>query len=323
MAIMFTGSTPQDLGGNTQEHTGTQARDANFTPVASKIYVDADDTGSSFILRLDSFATDTMWLHFLHSNDTGTDYNGFADGYWMRVFSDATEVCRIDSSNDAYYLQGGGQSTLITRPAFSIDKTIDMKIVCDGVNVTVSLYYDGALEGEVTYASAVAMPTSVYFDHQDLVWNTTARNWYYSEFIITDGESTLGWRLATLTPNTQGTHTAWDGDVASVQSFGDGLMISSGTAGQKESWTLSAYGGPATNSAVRAVVNKILAAKGGGNGPSQVAPFIRHAGVDVSQAAFAPDGTYKSIILDNNPQTSLPWDTADLAALEVGVESIT
>lgn len=102
--------------------------------------------------------------------------------------------------------------------------------------------------------------------------------------------------------------------------FGDGLGISTPTANLKESWTLSAYAGPATSSGVRAVVNKLLASAGA-SGPTQMTPFIRHAATDVDGAVFTPDGKIHMEVMDTNPQTTLGWDTADLAALEVGVKS--
>lgn len=156
----------------------------------------------------------------------------------------------------------------------------------------------------------------------DTTYNTSAIDWRYSEFIVTDNESTIGWRLATLEPNAAGTYTAWKGVPTNLAVLGDGLSISSDTAGEKESWTLSAYGGPATASGVRAVVNKFFA-QAGAFPPTQIRPFIRHAATDVAGITFTPSGAFHMEVLDNNPQTTLTWDTADLATLEVGVESIT
>lgn len=323
MAILFVGSSPSDLGGITSPYTGTLGRDANFTPVASLVSGDFDDIGGGFVINPLPAVTDTMWLHFLMNTQNAVGYSSFPDGYFMRIFNGSTEIARIDVQDSLYTLQGGGQ----TSPNFSPwiqnqNTTYDIKCVCDGTNVTVEVYIGGALQASITYASAIGVPTSYTFDHFDTNWNTSAIDWRYSEFIVTDNESTIGWRLATLEPNAAGTYTAWEGVPTNLAVLGDGLSISSDTAGEKESWTLSAYGGPATASGVRAVVNKFFA-QAGGTPPTQIRPFIRHAATDVAGTTFTPSGAFHLEVLDNNPQTTLTWDTADLATLEVGVESIT
>jgi hypothetical protein len=322
MAILFVGSSPSDLGGATINNTTANGRDAAFTPVGSRILFDADGSGAGFNIVFAEAASDTVWLHFLHSNDaypTGTHSDG--DGYWFRVVSGATEIARVDMQDSYYYLQGGGASRLIDTPSYLVNQTYDMKIQCSGTVVTIELYRDGVLAASpITYTSAVAVPTLVIFDHFDLLAYSTAKNWYYSEVIITDNEPTLGWRLATLTPALDGNSTDWSGAVADIVADGDGLSINSVTATEKQSWTLSAYGGPATASGVRAVVNKFVASAGN-TGPSQITPFVRHAATDVDGTPFTPDGSFVLEVFDNNPQTTLAWDTADLAALEVGVQA--
>jgi len=232
-------------------------------------------------------------------------------------------ICRLDLLNGDYYLSGGGSPSTTFAPfAINVDITYDIKVVCDGVNVLVELYQNGVLQIYITYASSIGTPDRLAFEHYDMVWNTGAKSYYYSEVIVTDNEPTIGWRLATLDPAADGANTAWVGDYTDIQDLQDGLSISSGVAGEKESWTLSAYSGPATTSGVRAVVNKFLGSTGA-TGPSQITPFIRHAATDVDGATYPMVGGEPILeVLDINPQTTLGWDTADFATLEVGVKSV-
>ena len=189
--------------------------------------------------------------------------------------------------------------------ASGADITYDVKVVTTGTNVTVEVYQGGVSAASITYASSLAAPDAISFDHYDIttVWNTYY--YYYSECMVTDGESTISWRLASLAPSANGTHTDWSGAVADIIHYGDGLGISSSTAGQKESWTLSTYSGSATSSAVRAVVNKFYGSSADGS------------------TYLLTDPPLVMDVLDDNPQTTLGWNTGDLATLQIGVKSAT
>ncbi len=322
MAILFVGSTVADFGGNTIPNTSTNARDPNFTPVGIQITADPDESGSAFNVITPSASGD-VWLHFYHKTDRFMAYGDRGDGYLWRWFSGGVEVGRLDLKNDEWFLEGGGQSIPVTKLLTNINMTYDFKFTQDGTTVTISMYTNGVLEGSISYLSALGPVDQFNFDHYDLLWNSGLRTWYYSEVIITDDEPTLGWRLSTLTPNTNGNYNEWAGDVAGVQGVADGQSISSDTPNERQSWTLSTYGGPATSSGVRAVVNKIIASDGAGSGPSNITPFTRHGSTDHDGTAYSPDGLAKMVILDDDPDTGLTWDTADLATLEVGVKSET
>lgn len=323
MTILFVGSSPDDLGGATLPNTTANARDANFTPVGSLVVGDFDESGGGFTISHDRSLSTVTWYHFLFNTNQGTSYSGFADGYWFRIFSGNTEIGRLDVQDSNWTLQGGGiSSTFITPFSANTDITYDVKVITDGTNVTLELYQNSVFVVSVSYASAVTAPNAIVLEHFDLVWSSTPRSYYYSEFIVTDNESTLNWRLATLEPGADGTHTAWLGGYADMVTSGDGLGISSDTAAEKESWTLTAYAGPPTSSAVRAVVNKFYGAPGM-TGPTQITSFIRHAATDVDGATFPLTGGKPVVeILDNNPQTAAPWDTAQFATLEIGVKSV-
>jgi hypothetical protein len=322
MTILFVGSSPSDLGGNMTEYTGTLGRDPNFTPVGS-IYgpVDNDDIGFGFRVNFNTPVSNTMWIHFIYNSNYEGDFDGGGDGYFMRFFSGTTEIARIDLKDNIFFAEVGSISTEIPPPYENINVTYDISVTSTGSDVTIAVYQNGALQAEITGTLAAGKCNSVSFDFFDMVRFTSAI-WEYrvSEVIVTDNVPTLGWRLATLLPNAQGTYNAWEGGTANLTTFGDGQSISTDTNNQKESWTLSSYLGPVTNSGVYAVVNKTIA-NIGNFGPSQITPFIRHAGVDVEGTPFVPVPGGHSEILYLNPQTGLPWNTADFVALEIGVKS--
>jgi len=322
MTILFVGSSPDDLGGATQPNTTTNGRDSNYTPVGSVVVGDFDESGDGFTISHERSVSTVTWYHFLFNTDQNTSYSGFADGYWFRIFSGNTEIGRLDVQDNNWTLQGGGiSSTYITPFSTGVDITYDVKVTTNGTTVTLELYQNSVFVVSVSYSSSVTAPNAIVFEHFDVVWNSSPRSYHYSEIIVTDNESTLNWRLATLEPGADGTHTAWLGGFADMITSNDGLGITSNTPAQKESWTLVPYSGPATSSAVRAVVNKFYASKGM-TGPTQLTPFIRHAAIDVEGDTFPITGGKPIVeVLDNNPQTAAPWNTADFAALQIGVKS--
>ena len=320
MAILFVGSTPSDLGGITTNNTNSPGRDPNFTPLGSRLDGDFDEEGGGFSIITEPPTSNIVWYHFIFETNQDTSYN-YIDGHWFTIYSGSTIVARADVRDSDWSLTGGGATSANFFPFTpNVQTTYDIKVECDGTNVTVTMYMGGVVAATLTYASTVSPPNHLSFDHFDMVWNTSDRTYYYSECIVTDNEATIGWRLATLTPGAAATYSDWDGTPANLVTFGDGLGIASNVAGQKESWNLSTYLGPASTGNVRAVVNKMIASAGL-SGPTQITPFVRHAATDADGTTFTPNGELYVEVLDTNPQTGLGWDTADFATLEIGVKS--
>lgn len=329
MTILFVGSSPSDLGGSVQPNTTTNGRDPNFTPVGSSAYVPnaLADSGESFTIHT-APSTD-YWLHF--KVKTGRFDSGVnADGYWIRFWDGNDLVAMYDLNNGIQRLVGDpdGVNTIkvISSLSNTTEYTIDFHISQSGGDVILDLYTGGILYDTLTWTpgSLPAGVDKVTFDHYDIDSSfDPPLDFYYSEVIVTDGEPTLGWRLSTLTPAADGNYTDWQGDYQSIEEANDGLQISTGYVNQKQSWTLSAYGGPASPTSVRALVNKIRGSKGA-TGPQTIIPFVRAGGTDYSSAGYNPDGADELVVLDNNPDTGLAWNPAtDLATLEIGVKSDT
>ena len=323
MAILFVGSRAIDLGGACIQEFSASYYDVNFSSECAKCKALFSEVSNGFNLAHGAAASDTVWYHF-YVRTGGPMADTTNDGYWFTIYNAAgDEICRWDILNGESFAQVFGDTTvsgIAFRMAEEAHVTIDIKVVV-GANITMECYINGALQSTATAANTGGKlgPTDFVMQHEDMILDFSGSFFYYSEFIITDNESTLNWRLATLTPNAQGNYDQWNGTFSDIINFGDGLSINTDIANQKESWTLSGYNGPATTSGVRAVVNSFFGTKGAA-GPTQITPFIRHAATDVEGATVTPDGRF-SEVLQNNPQTGLPWDTADLATLEIGVKS--
>jgi len=324
MAILFVGSRAIDLGGASFKNTTTNTFDSAYSSESAKITAPSNGGSNGFTVPHALAASNTTWYHFYVKTANYMTSSG-NDGYWFTIYNDAgDELARWDILNGQGFAKVTGD-TIVEGTTLSLPENsfviIDVKVVVDA-NITMEAYMNGALQSTATAANTAGKlgPTSFVMQHEDMVYTSAGDEFYYSEFVVTDNEPTLNWRVATLVPAAQGTHNEWNGTYADIVTFGDGLSINSPTPNQKESWTLSVYGGPATTSGVRAVVNSFIGAIGSA-GPTQITPFIRHAATDVDGTPFAPTGSLHTEVLENNPQTAAPWDTADFATLEVGVKS--
>jgi len=323
MSILFVGSRAVDLGGACIQEFSASYYDANFSSECAECLAPNYGGSNGFNLAHGAAASDTVWYHFYVRTGGSMIDTGY-DGHWFTIYNAAgDEICRWDILYGTSFAQVFGDTT-VSGIEFTIAEEahmiIDIKVVV-GANITMECYINGALQSTATAANTGGKlgPTVFMMQHEGMVNTYGGDSFYYSEFIITDNESTLNWRIATLVPAAQGTYDQWNGTFADVVSLNDGLSINTAVANQKESWTLTAYNGPATTSGVRSILNAYNANIGIA-GPTQLTPFIRHAATDVDGITIAPDGmTFEDLTV--NPQTGLGWDTADLATLEIGVKS--
>ncbi len=328
MAILFVGSRAADLGGGTIQDTNSNFYDSNYCSESAEVEAIFIGGASGFSIAHDEPVSGTVWYHFnVYTGSYMASSN--VDGYWFDlVDASGTLLGRYNCTDGIHRAQVYGDTTEESVDAMLLAEktlqTIDVKFTA-GANLEMSVYLNGTLQMTATAANTggLSAPRRINFDHDDFVHSASSHNlkFYYSEFIITDNESTIGWHLATLLPAADGNYNNWNGGFADIQAVNDGLALSVQTTNQRQSWTLSSYGGPASTSAVRAVINSFNGNAGaGGTGPQNIAPFIRHASTDVDGSNLTL-GQNVLIEYTVNPQTSLAWDTADLATLEVGVIS--
>jgi len=319
MTILFVGNSPDDVGGVTVSTTLTTERDALYN--TSAITAQVGPYSTPLGIQLPSTAAD-MWLHFRQYFTSGM-VGASADGEILSIYSgDGSKIAMIDLLNGEWIpiVYGATTVTGAAAPVGTGVSTFDIHLEV-AVNITLSIYIGGILTASATAAVGASGPAS------RIVWtnvdaSSALNDSYYSEFIVTDAESTVGWRLATLDPDLDGTHTAWLGDYTALNTARDGSTISAATAGLRESWSLSPYNGPVMVSGVRAVVSKLFAQKGQ-TGPQSIVPFARIGGVDYDLPAQTPTNLTPIMgIWDNDPATGITWDTSALASIEMGVNSV-
>ena len=328
MAILTVSNIAMDFGGLATDTTSTAERDSAYSPTGLSV-----NSTQPIGLAWDSPAvSDDTWFHFRTRTDSNHTSSA-ADGYWL-TFKNAIgqNVARIDVSNGQIAAEAHGDA-IVTGTYFTLGGstkvTLDVLVSFAGGNITVSVYTSGSptpiSTATAANVSAKAKPVLAFFDNNDISSSSNA-TWYYSEFIVTDGEDTRGWRLATLEPNTDGNYTAWTGGASELGDTDAATLAQSGAGGERVSWNPTAYGGPASPSSIRAVVGKANVARGDASSPSQVTQFLRIASTDYDGAAqVLAEGEQKAVleVWDNNPNTASPWNTTDLAALEMGLLSST
>lgn len=327
MAILAVSNLAMDWGGLAEDTTDLLERDPAYSPTGI-----VSLTNTPMSLQPFPAATGDLWIHFKWRMGSQA-FAGGSDGHLFSLYMpNGTLVARLDATNGQLRPEVFGDST-VQGPAINMTsnlvQTLDFRISVDPSSITMD-YYIGGGGAPVSSATAVntvggkTMPVQMTLDLNDI--SNITQDFHFSEFIITDNEDTRGWRLATLEPNANGNYNEWLGDIAELGDRDPATSTSSNTGGQRQSWTPTAYAGPTTVSSIRAVIAKAQTARGAGASPSQIAQFLRIAGVDYDGAnnAFLA-GERKDIIevWDDNPATTSPWTTADLATIEAGLLSVT
>lgn len=333
MSILFVGTTQSEIGGSTSSFTtGNVPRseydspyDTNYVSECVGSQLEENIPSGTFVINTDE-PTGDYWLRF--RVQWGNSFNETnIDGHWIDFYdSTDTRVARIDAVNGTYAAQAHGDSIVTGTYGFSpIDYTVyffDIKISV-GADIVIEMYLNGVLASSATAANTggKGSPTKANFDHDDMFASSPQNyGWLmYSEFIIMDGESTIGHRLAELEPDTAGANSDLSGAIADLIDANDGAALAGDADGEKSTWTLTAYNGPATPASVRAVCT-LLKADAGLSGPQNLQHVLRIGTTDYNSPNQTPSPTGAFHVWDNNPATNVAWDTADFASMEQGVE---
>lgn len=330
MTILFVGNTPADFLADISNagltySTGDAHFDPAYVPNSIGLVNPGNDQGNPFSLVLGAEYTD-FWLHFrtLSGRFAFSSSSGV-----MLSFKDGGEtlIGTLDFTSDTVRVQAVGDTTengaAYRVPSLS-SYTVDMHVAVSGGNITVSYYHNGGLISTAVAANIAAKGgvQSVVFENFDTSQDVRTIN--YSEIICTNAEPTVGWRLASLVPDGVGFHAGFVGDYTDLADGNVATAAGTDTALDKLSSTLSAYGGPASPAAIRAVIAKCVATRGD-TGPANMRQFLRIASTDYegSLQSLATGNAAYMQIWDQNPNTLVDWDTANLAALEVGVKAET
>jgi hypothetical protein len=335
MTIRFLGATADDFfaEGSTvlTNVTTSNARDASYS--THELRQQLTESGSSPMSQTFTVSSD-MWLHYRTHYPTDPA-SQFALGEWFQVYNDADELLmQIDqsagtNSNGSLKLRVYGDSTVSTAGlslAGSDEFTVDINLEVTPTAITATVYHDGSSVLTATAANTSGLKagaTRVVWLGDDITDLTTDYQ-YYSEFIITDAESTIGWRLATLMLDGTGTYTDFEGGWDELSDMNFTTVAATDTANDRVSSTVAAYNGPVTPTGIRGVFGKAIATKGD-TGPANALQFLRISATDY-------DGTSTALAIDNtalleewaiNPATGVAWTTANLAAIELGIKAET
>lgn len=238
-----------------------------------------------------------------------------ASGEAVRIV--ATKVGTLSHELDLQYLdslaawQSGGTVTLP-----STLQTLDIRWNFAGSG-NLDLYVGGT--ARVEFTGDLSHLSGVTFARKHALFQPT----FWSQ-AMADTESTIGHRLYTIPPASNGANTAWTGTYTEVDEvvYDDGDFINSGTANQVETFagttpTLTGY-----------VVQSVTVAARGktdGSGPANLQLALRSSSTDYFSASNALGLGYGPFqeIWETNPATSAAWVNTAVSGLQFGVKSIT
>lgn len=340
MAILFVGNSAADLGGNMigfpSRTTGPETlsssysdpiHDADFSHEAAGIQTGKGKPWFGFAVNTDDPGGD-YWFHCRMVPPSNT-IDSAANGHWWTFLdSEGVEVARIDALNGEMRPQATGDTTVYGATGSAVISfvpvTIDVRVAV-GANIDVDLYVNGSLISSASAANTGGKGSvrTMSADHDEIMddFSNQSDGWlFYSEVIAAGGESTVGLRLATLEPSADGFHTDMTGSASNLLAANDGAVVAGDTAGDKQSWTLTAYQGPTIPTSIRALVTAYKGSRGL-TGPQNIRPFLRLSGTDYDGTDEQPVPKGNIEVWDNNPATAAAWDTADFTGLEQGVEA--
>lgn len=330
MSIVFLASTVADFfndgADNFTSTTDTTLRDPNYQPYDIEIEAPRGDS-NPFTIEFGSAVAD-VWVHYRMLMPATSASAASGDVFrFLNVNDDVLLIGDLNSNDLTLDLYADSFTTSISSNNFTenVVKTIDIHLQVNPTEMVADFYVNGTLLLSATGANTAGLepaPTRFEFSVDDWTsgFDETAK---FSEIIVTDGEDTRGWRLATLEPDGAGNYTDFDGAFGDVAGFDIASAIGTGTADDRASFSLSAYNGTATPAGIRGVFAKSLASKGD-TGPTNMRQFLRIGGTDYDGSSVALDFSLGGFIEEwaTNPAGGA-WSTSDFASLEVGVKAET
>lgn len=280
------------------------------------------DTNDSFSAVWEEPAGNELWVHFIYGQDN-TNINW--DDTVLR-FDDAlsNEVCTLEITNNTnvWEIFSDTSPQLSFPSAVNAQLVVDLHFVKNGTtDFNLTVYINGTFQGTVTSAntSDVGLPVTIFSNPLD---TSSSYNFYFGECLVTD-EDTRGWRLYQLKPTAFGINQEWDGDASSVV---DGSLltgISTDVANERTSFGVSNI----ENIPDTALIDRLAIqtyGQRGASGLTQFNHYFRYESGTTIDDADIPMGLTADQFLDEyptNPDTTLPWETADIQGLQIGVRA--
>ena len=202
---------------------------------------------------------------------------------------------------------------------------IDVKIIVHASTGEFRIYKDGT--EILTYTGDTSIDNSsfgrIHFKGQ----TGATKEMNISQFIAAS-ESTVGWKLATVTATGNGANTAFTGDYTAIDEFplNTSDYVESDTAGQIETYTASDIDASYSTYNVKAVAVASRAANDSGSTITDIQFALRTASTNYfsSNAGLTKDGTDYSVqrIWETNPNTTAVWTQSEVNGLEIGTKSV-
>jgi hypothetical protein len=339
MTILLAGGEDLEfspLGTGSIDTATTAARNTTRSRCALKIGPCAANSLTEGWLGQLSTPSSVFWTTMLGYSD----YNGNGIGDAIAFFDGATRrlVIKPVSNLGAWALYtrnaAGTYTLLYTSSATVVYGTLLRFDVYVNYAVAgqVIVYLNGVkiidYSGDVTTNGATTLSAVMPGQISGQVTASSSGSTWWSE-IIAATVDTRSMRLVTLPPAGSGNTTAWTGGTTTTNinevTLSDATLISSGTAGQVNEFTVTSSGITGNPGIVGVVVN--ARAQKGGTGPTKADLMVRTASTDYVSADIPLAASFGLIsnTWETNPNTAGPWSASDLTAagFNVGVKSVT
>ena len=329
MAVLFAGNEPEAFSPASASVLWSTTASSVWSADYSRGALGINGSGAMVVELADQ---NEMWVQTRHltGNSVGSDpVIQIRDSAGNPLFA-LKQPTSSGGIGAAYYTSATASTVISPTAPFPgstfFDLCLHVKLVATN-QALIECYVNGVLISSATITTTwlgTKKPATVRFSTSSTITFTN----FFSELIITDTENPIGWRVATLVPNGNGTTGDWAGSYVDIDEIGqpdDNDFISSDTASQVELFALSNLSIPAQNMAVKAVCLSARARVGAG-GPQNIQPGVRTGGADYYGGSFPGlTGSFsnKMNIWGVNPATSAIWSIADVQNLEAGFKSVT
>jgi len=344
MDILFTAAEAEDIAlGVLVPISGTagnniRTRDPNYTNNSG--FFDTTREGAQAAGWLNDFpaaASDTTWVHisvFMLASIIGSS----ADGYWFDIKADdGRTVARFDvQDGQGRAIAFGADGSTAEGPFFTITPTElakwDFRVVV-GSDVEFTIYKDKVEQSQASrinvpdLGTPLTNPTQIAWDHVDIDTSFGVDGIYYSQLIVTDNLSTLGWSVTGGAPSGAGDLSEWAGDPVVLADGDDSTRVTSDGEGQRVSYEVTDYAGANAGNIVAVV--QVADGYVSEGGPNTLKHFLRIDGTNYDDPGEAIVGDFTpgitAVWFENPalvaPEANAAWTVAAVNALQGGLVS--
>ncbi len=217
-----------------------------------------------------------------------------------------------------------GNTVLNVNSSFPITagimNNIDIKFTVNLVTIAVDLYINGGLAASLSFGTnpnSYGKPNK--FRLSTAFTSGADAYSFFSEIFVTETDSRNG-KLHLLRPTGAGALNDWIGSLATLVDEDSASGITTTEPNAPQTTLLTPYVGPSNISNVAIITSTSR----GINSPTKLKHLMRVSGINYESAELPVDPSLQYNITDFaiNPATSLPWDSADLSAIETGFLSV-